>query len=195
MCFSSAARQIRQSFSTLVHLGEETSHGPRRRGSANRAKSQFLANVSHELRTPLHAILGGVEMAVGTRTPADEFPNVERMREAIELIDNSARRQLALVNELLDLSQIESGRLRIDDATFDLHDLLQRNAAMIRPLAVGRGLRFTLEQAADLPRFCSGRCVADRPSADEPLGNALKFTEVGEIELRAYVWPHGRRCS
>ncbi len=185
--FRPAARQIRRSFSALVRLGEELRAARDVAESANRAKSQFLANVSHELRTPLHAILGGVEMAVGPRTPAEESRNVERTREALELIDNSARRQLALVNELLDLSQIESGRLRIDDAAFDLHDLLQRNAAMIRPMAVGRGLRFSLEPAEDLPRFVRGDALRIGQVLTNLLGNALKFTEVGEIELRAYV--------
>lgn len=185
--FRPAARQIRRSFSALVRLGEELRTARDVAESANRAKSQFLANVSHELRTPLHAILGGVEMAGGPHSPAEESRNAERTREALELIDNSARRQLALVNELLDLSQIESGRLRIDDAAFDLHDLLQRNAAMIRPLAVGRGLRFSLDMAADLPRFVRGDALRIGQVLTNLLGNALKFTEVGEIELRAYV--------
>ena len=185
--FRPAARQIRQSFAALVRLGAELRTARDVAESANRAKSQFLANVSHELRTPLHAILGGVEMAVGQHAPAEALHSDERTREALDLIDNSARRQLSLVNELLDLAQIESGRLRIDDAPFDLHDLLQRNAAMIRPMAVGRGLRFSLDQAADLPRMVRGDALRIGQVLTNLLGNALKFTEAGEIELRAYA--------
>ena len=185
--FRPAARQIRQSFAALVRLGAELRTARDVAESANRAKSQFLANVSHELRTPLHAILGGVEMAVGQHAPAEALHSDERAREALDLIDNSARRQLALVNELLDLAQIESGRLRIDDAPFDLHDLLQRNVAMIRPMAVGRGLHFSLDQAADLPRMVRGDALRIGQVLTNLLGNALKFTEAGEIELRAYA--------
>ena len=89
--FRPAARQIRQSFAALVRLGAELRTARDVAESANRAKSQFLANVSHELRTPLHAILGGVEMAVGQHAPAEALHSDERAREALDLIDNSAR--------------------------------------------------------------------------------------------------------
>lgn len=185
--FRPAAGQIRRSFAALVRLGKELRTARDVAESANRAKSQFLTNVSHELRTPLHAILGAVEMAESAAARNEETPGEARTAEALELIDDSARRQLALVNDLLDLSRIEAGRLRLDDAPFDLHELLHDTAAMIRPLAEARGLRFSLDLADDLPRRIQGDPLRIGQILTNLLGNAVKFTDHGEISLRTYV--------
>jgi signal transduction histidine kinase/DNA-binding response OmpR family regulator len=185
--FRPAAGQIRRSFAALVRLGKELRTARDVAESANRAKSQFLTSVSHELRTPLHAILGAVEMAQSAAPPKSETPGEARTAEALELIEDSARRQLALVNDLLDLSRIEAGRLRLDDAPFDLHELLHDTAAMIRPLAAARGLRFSLDLADDLPRRLQGDPLRIGQILTNLLGNAVKFTDHGEILLRAYV--------
>ncbi|MGC3967886.1 MAG: ATP-binding protein [Pirellulales bacterium] len=132
-------------------------------------------------------MLGGVEMAAGRPSPESETPDAARVRKAWELVDDSARRQLALVNDLLDLSRIEAGRLRIDEEPFDLYELLESSAAMIRPLAATRGLRFGVELAPDLPRYVRGDALRVGQVLTNLLGNALKFTEAGEIRLRAYV--------
>jgi signal transduction histidine kinase/DNA-binding NarL/FixJ family response regulator len=185
--FRPAAGQIRRSFAALVRLGKELRTARDVAESANRAKSQFLTNVSHELRTPLHAILGAVEMAESAAPPKSETPGESRTAEALELIEDSARRQLALVNDLLDLSRIEAGRLRLDDGPFDLPELLHDTAAMIRPLAAARGLRFSLDLADDLPRRLQGDPLRIGQILTNLLGNAVKFTDHGEISLRSYV--------
>ncbi|MBL9083233.1 MAG: response regulator [Planctomycetales bacterium] len=185
--FRPAAGQIRRSFAALVRLGKELRTARDVAESANRAKSQFLTNVSHELRTPLHAILGAVEMAQSTTPRNGETPGEARTAEALELIQDSARRQLALVNDLLDLSRIEAGRLRLDDGPFDLHELLHDTAAMIRPLAAARGLRFSLDLADDLPRRLQGDPLRIGQILTNLLGNAVKFTDHGDVSLRSYV--------
>jgi len=185
--FRPAARQIRRSFAHLLELGEQLRTARDVAESASRAKSQFLANVSHELRTPLHAILGCVETADRFQTEIRNDDSDLRMQESLRIIGESARRQLSLVNDLLDLSRIEAGKLTPAELSFDLLKLVHDNAALIRPLAHAGGLSFRVDVAKDLPRFIQGDSLRISQVVTNLLANACKFTKQGEVELRVYV--------
>jgi signal transduction histidine kinase/DNA-binding NarL/FixJ family response regulator len=145
--------------------------------AANRAKDQFLASMSHELRTPLHAILGYSELL---RKGGLVEPN---RSQALNTIAGSGRHLLALINDLLDLSRIRSGRLELAPAPLQLPALLEEIAAMVRVDAQNKGLEFVLDAAPDLPAVVNADGRRLRQILLNLLGNAIKFTDVGRVTL------------
>jgi signal transduction histidine kinase/DNA-binding response OmpR family regulator len=145
---------------------------------ANRAKSAFLANMSHELRTPMNAIIGYSEMLQEEAEDLGQDSFVPDLRK----IQAAARHLLALINDILDLSKIEAGKMDLYLETFDLAGLVQDAAATISPLAEKNGNRLTVEYADDL-----GAMHADvtkvRQALFNLLSNACKFTEKGSVSL------------
>jgi signal transduction histidine kinase/CheY-like chemotaxis protein len=149
--------------------------------AANRAKSIFLANMSHELRTPLNAILGFSDlMSRDAQLTAEQKAN-------LAIINRSGEHLLALVNDVLDMAKIESGRVAVQEHAFDLHALLNGLVELFRPRANDKGLTLILDCAPDVPRDI----VADegklRQILINLLGNAVKFTDEGGIGLRVWV--------
>jgi signal transduction histidine kinase/DNA-binding response OmpR family regulator len=146
--------------------------------AANRSKDQFLASVSHELRTPLHAILGYADLLRQGRLaePARE--------QALATIGSSGGHLLGLIEDLLDLSRIRSGRLELSLAPVHLPALLGEVAAMMRVRAQGKGLAFVLDVSPDLPEAVSADGKRLRQILLNLLGNAIKFTDSGEVALR-----------
>jgi GAF domain-containing protein/anti-sigma regulatory factor (Ser/Thr protein kinase) len=147
---------------------------------ASRHKSQFLANMSHELRTPLNAILGYTELILDSIY--GEIPG--RAREVMERIDKSGRHLLGLINDVLDLSKIEAGQLTLALVDFSLRDIVQTVATAVEALAAEKQLALKVVVAPDLPR---GR-GDERRLAQVLLnlvGNAIKFTEAGEVRVEA----------
>jgi len=147
---------------------------------ASAAKSQFLANVSHELRTPLNAILGYAAMTlqgVSGELLAPQRRNLSR-------IDANARHLLTLINEILDITRIEAGRMPIQITAFQLPDLLREVTAELEPIIVKSGLQVTSKVPADLPPLKSDRQKVKQIVVNL-LSNALKFTQNGSITLRA----------
>ena len=147
--------------------------------AANKAKSSFLANMSHELRTPLNAVLGFAQLMQRD----DTLP--EQHRKNLEIINHSGAHLLAMINDVLDMSKIEAGQMNVEVEAFDLPQLLEDIAAMIRVRAADKGLHFILEQAPDLPRHVSTDTGKLRQILINLLGNAVKYTEEGGIALRA----------
>jgi signal transduction histidine kinase/CheY-like chemotaxis protein len=146
--------------------------------SANRAKSIFLANMSHELRTPLNAILGFSELlSKDTRLDA-------RQRENIETVNRSGEHLLGLINDILDLSKIESGRMELQAHTFDLVRMVQGLKEMFEIRARQKGLTLLVESAPDLPRYVNTDEGKLRQVLINLLGNAIKFTSTGSITLQ-----------
>ncbi|MED5621475.1 PAS domain S-box protein [Ideonella sp. BN130291] len=154
--------------------------------AASRAKSAFLANTSHELRTPLNGLVGLTRLA---RQP--DIDEAQR-RHYLEQISDSAETLSAIINDILDLSKIEAGKLHVETLAFDLHGLvqtLQRGYAM---LADARGLQFSAEIGRDVPRHVMGDPVRVRQIVGNYLSNALKFTAQGSVRLVLRPVANGR---
>ena len=151
--------------------------------SANQAKSIFLSNMSHELRTPLNAILGfGRNLA-----RAQELS--PKHRSEVEIITRSGDHLLEMIDEVLSLSKIETGRVEMQQTSFDLVSNLEDIAQMFTLQAQTKGLRFDLESDAKLPRTVKGDVGKMRQVLINLLGNAVKFTDQGSVCLRASTKP------
>ena len=146
--------------------------------AANRAKTAFLANMSHELRTPLNAILGFAQLM--ERDSALD----ERHRGELRTINRSGRHLLALINDVLEIARIEAGRTLIQSKPFDLSDILRSVEEMIRQRAEAKELRFVVEQQGTLPFCVLGDAHHLRQVLINLLGNAVKYTDQGQISLR-----------
>ena len=149
--------------------------------SANRAKSEFLANMSHEIRTPMNAIIGYSELA---RLDADAH---SELHGYLATIHSSAHGLLRILNDVLDLSKIEAGKISIDSNPFGLADMLAQTIALLSLQAREKGLALRLETAADLPETVIGDQTRVRQILINLVGNAIKFTERGEVRLAASV--------
>ena len=145
---------------------------------ANRAKSAFLANMSHELRTPLNAIIGF--SGILESGMAGEL-NTEQQKQ-LGIIANSGRHLLGLINDILDLSKIESGKLEVEAGVFDLNALLTSVSDLIRPMATAKGLKLKLSFPAEEIRLYSDRSKFKQVLLNL-LSNAIKFTDQGQVQL------------
>ncbi len=145
---------------------------------ANRAKSAFLANMSHELRTPLNAVLGYSELMT-------HDTNLSRtQRENLAVVGRSGEHLLALINDVLDLSKIEAGRVELQLEVFDLHAMLLGLGEMFRLRADNKNLRVIFDFAPAVPQYVYADSGKLRQVLINLLGNAVKFTETGGITLR-----------
>ena len=156
--------------------------------SANRAKSAFLANMSHELRTPLNGVLGFTQIVLKDPALAPEH------RERLGLVAQSGEHLLGMINEVLDLSKIEAGRMELVPRDFELTSMLRRTVEGFRPRAAEKGLELRLTLAPDLPRAVHADEGRLRQVFVNLLGNAVKFTERGSIDLRAIPKESDRVC-
>ena len=148
--------------------------------TANRSKSQFLANMSHELRTPLNAILGFSQLMQRDTaiTPS--------MQDNLGIIERSGEHLLALINDVLNMSKIEAGRMTIDKDSFDLHQTLKDISSMMGIRADKKHLLFTWEHNPDLIRYIKTDLGKLRQTLINLLGNAVKYTEEGGLALRVH---------
>jgi signal transduction histidine kinase/CheY-like chemotaxis protein len=152
---------------------------------ANRAKSEFLSNMSHELRTPLNGVLGYAQIL---RRDRELKP---RQRENLEAIESCGQHLLTLINDVLDLSKIEAGRMQLVPAPLDLHKLCREVRDMLAQRAQAKGLDLHLELAPDVPGAIRSDATKLRQILLNLVGNAVKFTETGAVTLR--VQRHGER--
>ncbi len=148
--------------------------------AANQAKSMFLANMSHEIRTPMNAVLGFAQLLV--RDPSLS----EQAHKKVGTIMKSGEHLLSIINDILEMSRIESGRVEIRNQSIDLHSLLNDLAIMFRLRAEEKELMFTLELAENLPHYIMTDISKLRQIMINLLGNAVKFTRKGSIVLHAY---------
>jgi PAS domain S-box-containing protein len=149
--------------------------------AANKAKSVFLANMSHELRTPLNAILGFSAML--RREPA----LTKSQYEKLDIINRSGDHLLTLINDVLEVSKIEAGRMQLELSTFDLGVMIRDVTDMMRQRAKEKGLRLLLDQSSDFPRYIRGDEARLRQVLINLLGNAVKYTIEGGVTIRLGV--------
>jgi len=163
-----------------ARLFREIEEKGRELAEASKHKSQFLANMSHELRTPLNAILGYTELILDSIYGEP----TEKMRTVLERLQANGKHLLGLINDVLDLSKIEAGQLTLSLDDYSMKDVVHGVVSAVEPLAAEKRLAFKAEVAPDLP---TGRGDGRRLSQVllNLVGNAIKFTDKGEVAIRA----------
>lgn len=159
---------------------EEVAKAKEASETANKTKSLFLANMSHELRTPLNAIVGYSEML--QEEAVDQ--KLESFGSDLEKINGAGRHLLALINDILDLSKIEAGKMDLYLETFDLNTLIEEVAATVHPMVAKNGNTLHIQKSSDLGMMRADQ-IKVRQGLFNLLSNAAKFTQTGSISLEA----------
>jgi len=146
--------------------------------AANIAKSEFLANMSHELRTPLNAIIGFTQVMSRDRSLSSEH------QQHVNIISRSGEHLLELINDILQMSKIEAGKITLNTNSFDLYRLLDDLKAMLQLKALSKGLQLIIDCTADVPQYVETDERKLREVLINLLGNAIKFTGKGSVTLR-----------
>jgi PAS domain S-box-containing protein len=168
-----AVREVTERKQYELSLREAT----HRAEKANSAKSEFLANMSHEIRTPLNAVIGLGYLLEHTTLSEDQ-------RQLLTKIQFGGRALLGVINNVLDLSKIEAGEMSLEDEPFDLPELVRDLSQLLAPQAAAKGIELIVQTDPATPRMVNGDASRLRQILTNLLGNSIKFTEVGHVELK-----------
>jgi PAS domain S-box-containing protein len=167
---------ISRDISSRIQMEQELIAAREAALAASRAKSEFLSSMSHEIRTPMNAILGMAELLSETELDSEQ-------RRFLGVINANSASLLELINSILDLAKIESGRLQIEETEFELTDVVDKTIATFQVRAHSKGLELAARIVPGTPEYLVGDPLRLRQILINLIGNALKFTEVGEVVL------------